>query len=87
ARLVGSNDVPNALPPVNAIPPSSQQVRQVIDVNVRPDQAPNGTSTSSQTIGVNVDSTLSSGNPEVRTVGHANSDGSMTAHTFVEAYG
>jgi hypothetical protein len=30
---------------------------------------------------------LSSGNPEVRTVGHANSDGSMTAHTFVEAYG
>jgi hypothetical protein len=87
ARLVGSNNVPNALPPVNAIPPGNQQVRQVVDVNIRGDQAPNGTSTTSQTVGVNVDTTLSSGNPEVRTVGHAGGDGSMTAHTFVEAYG
>ncbi|RTL40776.1 MAG: hypothetical protein EKK48_16085 [Candidatus Melainabacteria bacterium] len=87
ARLVGGNNVPMGNVPVNALPPSNQQVRQVIDVNVRADQAPNSVTTSSQSIGVNVDSTLSSGNPEVRVVGNGGSDGSVTAHQFVEAYG
>lgn len=87
ARVVGGGNQSMGALPVNAIPPNQQQVRQVIDVNIRPDQVGGSSTSSSQSIGVNVDTQLSSGNPEVRVVGSAGNDGNVTAHQFVEAYG
>ncbi len=87
ARVVGGGNNQSMTPPINAIPPNQQQVRQVIDVNVRPDQQQGGFTSSSSSIGVSVDTQLSSGNPEVRVVGSAGNDSSVTAHQFVEAYG
>ncbi len=87
ARLTSGGNQQGALPPINAIPPNQQQVRQVIDVNIRPGAGQGGTTSSNMSMNVNVDTQLSSGNPEVRVVGDAGSSESLANHQYVEAYG
>ncbi len=85
ARVVGDRQQ-SALPPINAIPPNQQQVRQVIDFNIRPDAGQGGNTSSNQSMNFNVDTQLSSGNPEVRIVGDAGSSESLSNEQYVEAY-
>jgi hypothetical protein len=87
ARVVGGGNSNQMTPPINAIPPNQQQVRQVIDVNVRPGGGQGGSTSSNQSMAVNVDTQLTSGNPEVRIVGNAGSNESLANHQYVEAYG
>ncbi len=86
ARVIGGSQQPG-LPPINAIPPNQHQVRQTIDFNIRPSGGQGASTSSNLSMNFNVDTEISSGNPDVRILGNAGSGQSLIDQQFVEAYG